>query len=411
MRFPVALLLAALVLGARHVRAEAPVVKVIPTDEKTLSSDFRRAIVEPGNNEPERYPGYAGFSGWQGITKTKNGAIIETITSGYWHASPPTPLGPKEKKLLKDYGIPEPADAPRGGRAHIMRSDDGGRTWSKPAVLIDTPLDDRAPAAVQLADGTLVCSFFTWPETKTAIIRSTDDGKTWEQTPSFAVDPLKWTATDGPPLAMPDGSALLAVYGGTGNAENAKEKEIEAIFKTTDAGKTWTHLATIDAPYSLSEPGLAAMPDGTLVTLSRRDGGISWSRDGGKTWTKPAELPFKMYDPWLLTLKDGTLICLHGSYTAGKPGLRAILSPDGGKTWHAAGNDFGFPVDPACYGYSRGVQLDDGSVLIVYQYHGGHTLEQLKAQKLFILRFKVKDHCAGIELLPAPGSPAAANAR
>jgi photosystem II stability/assembly factor-like uncharacterized protein len=351
-------------------------------------------------NEPVAYPGFSGLVGWLGVAKTKSGALVVTFSSGYFHASAPTPLGESERKLLKDFGIAE-VDAPRGGRAHVMRSEDGGRTWSRPAVLIDTVHDDRSPAAKQLADGTLVCSFFTWPTTKVGIIRSTDDGRTWDAEPTYLDKPFAWAATDGPPLELPDKSVLLATYAGM---DPKGGKESEAIFRSTDGGKTWGHLSTIEAPFEITECDIALLPDGRLVTISRREGAVAWSSDSGKTWTKPAPLPFKMYDPWLLTLKDGTLVCVHGSYTAGKMGLRAILSPDGGKTWHAAGPDFGFSVDPGVYGYSRGVELDDGSVFVVYQLNGGHSPAHMKSQQILTLRFKVKEGCSGIELLPAPGA-------
>jgi hypothetical protein len=378
-----------------------PVVKVFPADEQTLHEKYRRAIVAPGVNEPDSYPGYTGFYGWQGIAKTKTGALLLMFTSGYWHGSPPTPLGEREKGMLKKYGIAE-VDAPRGGRAHVMRSEDGGLTWSKPQVLIDTPGDDRAPAAAQLSDGTLVCSFFIWPPKTAAIIRSTDDGRTWESEPRLLREPFKWTAGDGPPIELPDKSVLMVTYAG-GGEEDGNMKQ--GVFKSTDSGATWKHLATLEAPFKLDEPHIASLPDGRLITICRREGAVAWSSDQGKTWTTPVPLPFKIYDPWLLPLKDGTLVCLHGSYTEGKRGVRAILSPDGGNTWHSAGPDYGFSVDPTVYGYSRGVQLDDGSVFVVYQYNGGHKPEHMKSQKIYALRFNVKPGCSGIELLPAPGSP------
>src|SRR5438105_4873912 len=52
----------------------------------------------------------------------------------------------------------------RGGAAHVgvqgrldmVYSSDEGRTWTKPAVVVDSPVDDRNPALGQAADGTLV---------------------------------------------------------------------------------------------------------------------------------------------------------------------------------------------------------------------------------------------------------------
>ena len=44
----------------------------------------------------------------------------------------------------------------------IIRSSDAGKTWSRPATLIDTPDDDRHPAFLQVPDGPLLCSLFTY---------------------------------------------------------------------------------------------------------------------------------------------------------------------------------------------------------------------------------------------------------
>jgi hypothetical protein len=379
-----------------------PVVKVTATNEPTIHAQYRRVLVGPGLNEPGTYPGYRGFVGWAGLARTKTGVLLMTFSSGYWHASPPTPLGDREHALLKKYGIAE-VDAPRGGRAHIMRSEDGGWTWSKPSLLIDMPGDDRAPAPMQLSDGTLLCSFFIWPPKTVGIIRSRDDGRTWQQEPRYLAGPFRWTAGNGPPIELADGSVLMATYAGYG-AEDGKMSQ--GIFRSTDRGATWEHLATLDAPFDLDEPHIAALPDGRLMMICRREGAVAWSADLGKTWTTPVPLPFKLYDPWLLPLKDGTLLCVHGSYTEGRKGVRAIVSPDGGKTWHAAGPDFGFPIDPSVYGYSRGVQLDDGSIYMVYMANGGHRPEHMKSQRIFAIRFRVKADCCGIELQPAPGSPA-----
>ncbi len=151
-------------------------------------------------------------------------------------------------------------------------------------------------------------------------------------------------------------------------------------------------------------PAITRLADGRLFIICRREGAVAWSADGGYTWTTPIPLPFKMYDPWVLTLKDGTLMCIHGSYTEGKRGVRAILSPDGGRTWMAAGPNYGFSIDPSVYGYSRGFQQDDGSIYMVYIDNGGHKTEQIKRQRILAIRFRVLEDCRGIELLPAPGS-------
>jgi len=123
-------------------------------------------------------------------------------------------------------GLPAGVVAPTGGRAMIIRSRDEGKTWSKPETLIDTPADDRHPAFVELRDGTVLCSFFTymgepeggeWKDPSLAVrvhfIRSFDGGRTWEQKPILLRTPFTYDETDGPLVKLKDGSVLVAING------------------------------------------------------------------------------------------------------------------------------------------------------------------------------------------------------
>ncbi len=377
-----------------------PAIQVVPQKESRAYEKSRRMLVGPGFKQPKPYAGYAGFVGWASIVQTRTGALLLTFSSGYWHASPPTPItGIKadDVQLWQKMGMPE-VNAPRGGRAEIMRSDDNGRTWSDPVPMIDTEWDDRSPAVAQLPDGTLVASFFTYPSTAVGIIRSFDDGRTWEQTPVKICAPFHSLATDGPPLVMPDGSLLLAAYG----AEK-QDSPFEAIgiFASRDRGATWQYLSSIRAPHEMTEPGLARLKDGTLVVIARPEGALSWSKDGGKTWTAPKSLPARIFDPWLLTLRDGTLLCVHGSYNKAHRGLRALVSKDGGVSWTGEGPDYGFAVDPTVYGYSRGVALRDGSIYLVFQATGGHKADDAKAMTIYGMRLRVNRNGRGVSALPA----------
>jgi pimeloyl-ACP methyl ester carboxylesterase len=330
-----------------------------------------------------------------------------SFSTGYWHASPPTPLriAPGTLAEWRKLGMPTDIEAPRGGRAMLIGSTDDGRTWSKPQTIIDTPWDDRSPAIVELPDGTLVASFFTYsggdfrkePELahRTVIIRSRDGGKTWEQTPRQLPSPFAADATDGPPVVLKDGSVLLAVYGSP--KEGGPEQV--GVFRSTDAGQTWQLLSVVKSNHEMSETGLAQLPDGRLVMISRPEGDITWSSDGGRTWTKPVTFGMRMYEPGLLVLRDGMLLCLHGSYGAG--GFRAIFSADGGETWTAPARNHGFAVDPSVYGYGRGIELPDGSVLAVYIHTGGHTTKDAKTEALWAIRLRVRPDRAGLDLLPA----------
>ena len=381
-----------------------PRIVATPEPESRAWQEHRRVLVKPGYKQPQPYPGYTGFVGWASVARTRAGTLLMTFSSGYWHASPPTPIQsikPEDVVNWHKMGMPE-VEAPRGGRAEIMRSEDGGKTWSDPVPMIDTEWDDRAPAVAQLRDGTLVASFFTYPQAGVAITRSFDDGKTWEKTPRIIRAPFHSLATDGPPVVMPDGSILIAAYG-----EEKQGDKLEAIgiFSSRDRGETWRHLSTVRAPQEMTEPGLARLRNGTLVLITRSEGSVSYSKDGGQTWTAPRNLSTRIFDPWLLTLRTGQLLSLHGCYVKPHRGLRALISNDRGVTWNGAGADHGFTVDPTAYGYSRGVELPDGSVYVVYQGTGGHTTKDAAAMSIFGLRLRIKRDGRGLEVLPAPSAP------
>jgi photosystem II stability/assembly factor-like uncharacterized protein len=402
--------------GAWPVAAqEAPVVKVVP-DVKPARDyrECRRMLVGPGVNQPAPYRGYGGFVGWQSPVVLGDGTMLVGFSSGYWHASPPTDYFKTDPAQLKQWaklGMPTDVDAPRGGRAELIRSTDGGKTWSRPDLLIDTPWDDRAPNFCQLKDGTILCSLFTYPgpsaadlardparTTLTGIIRSFDGGRTWEQNPKRLPVPFTFDATDGPIIALRDGSALICVYG---RALGAKH-DMVAFCRTTDRGATWELLSTLATDHEMSETAVAQLPDGRLIIVSRPEGDVAWSSDGGRSWTRPVPLGVRLFEPRLITLRDGTLLCLHGSRGAG--GLRATFSTDGGRTWLCPDRKWGFAVDPSVYGYSQAVELADGTVWAAYIHTGGHSTKDARSEALWSIRLRVRPSHDGIELLPAPGA-------
>ncbi|MGN6758176.1 MAG: hypothetical protein ACTHMJ_17495, partial [Thermomicrobiales bacterium] len=94
-----------------------------------------------------------------------------------------------------------PAHTSQSGRIALVRSTDDGRTWSAPRVVLDTPLDDRDPQIMQTRTGALLLSFFTydWDQTPAKVIgsyvaRSEDYGATWSA-PTPVGTALAWTAT------------------------------------------------------------------------------------------------------------------------------------------------------------------------------------------------------------------------
>ena len=132
----------------------------------------------------------------------------------------------------------------------------------------------------------------------------------------------------------------------------------------------------IAKPY---EPHIAELPDGTLVGAIRIEiiapGRpkeltiyMTYSYDGGKTFTTPTPTGINGTPPHLLLLKDGRLLMSYGRRE--EPcGSRARISEDGGVTF---GEEYILSDSPYYdIGYPSTVELDNGDLVTVhYQIYG-----------------------------------------
>jgi hypothetical protein len=374
----------------------------------------RATLVGPGVNQPEPYEGYGGFVGWSGVTRLKSGRWMVTFTSGLWHATLPwteeiaqDPACRRQFEEWEALGLPD-RPAPRGGRAHVMHSDDEGLTWSLPRTLVDTERDDRHPTILELADGTLFCSWFgsRYPRVTHAFYMLARPGDAmWSQPMHPGGEPQEGSFGNGSAIRLRDDSVVWAISGGFGEEGPARVR----IFRSRDSGTSFEPIATVASDHDLHEPTLAELPDGRLIMVSRREGDMCWSEDGGESWSPPEGTGWGLFDPHLLQLPNGVLALFAGSYHGG--GIRVLLSPDGGLTWHGpdsgAEEPYGYSVDRSVYGYCHPMLLEDGTVYLVYLHTGGHRTDDARTESLFGLRLRVHDDAGGIDILPAPGSPAA----
>jgi hypothetical protein len=120
----------------------------------------------------------------------------------------------------------------------------------------------------------------------------------------------------------------------------------------------------------LSEPDMAATPEGELVCVMRpgsksRSMLIAYSGDSGHRWTQPK--PFLEYGvlPELLTLGCGAMVLSYG-----RPGVKAAISADGsGRKWSEPLTVLQSPSqNDRSYsdGYTAMVALDDTRFLLAY---------------------------------------------
>jgi sialidase-1 len=366
---------AALLLNSRHASA-APKAEVLET--KVIS------------HQPELY------NGWPTVARRKCGQLLVVCSGG------------REAHVCPF------------GRVEMMRSDDEGRTWGWPCVLLDTEIDDRDSGVLATAKGTILVTTFTslayesynltkaekikpgepgaWEPERLArwqaahnrlpaekrkemlgewMLRSTDGGATWSAPYRCQVN------SPHGPFQLADGRLLYA------GKELWHGEHRNGVCESKDDGQSWQWLATIptregDRPDNYHELHGVETADGRLVVQIRnhnqQNSGETLqteSSDGGKTWSAPHAIGVWGLPSHLLRLKDNRLLMTYG-HRRPPYGNQARLSEDGGGTWSepmilsgdGAGGDLGYPST---------VQLSDGSLLSVWY-------EALKGYRGAVLR-------------------------
>ena len=267
------------------------------------------------------------------------------------------------------------------GQTLIIRSKDGGKTWSKSKVVL--PWSDTEGnwdcGICQLKDGTLIVNmtitgFFkrgirpegvSWsshPVTKewgdwswaykmqgclgTFVTRSTDDGATWSKPMPVNIRPLKHGGCRVGCWEMPNGSLLMGLYGRIHGYEEEGEGEStrSALMRSDDGGFNWEYYSTLAYdPASIidyEEPAILRLKDGRLVCFLRthvnptsdaKNTVVIFSDDDGFSWTPPKWTNIWGYPHEAIPLQDGRYLCVYG-YRRPPYGTRGCISEDG-ITW------------------------------------------------------------------------------
>lgn len=280
------------------------------------------------------------------------------------------------------------------GRLDIVFSSDEGKTWSKPSVIVDTPLDDRAPAFGQARDGTLVVGYYrdanyneqgkydrtldrphdTW------VTLSPDGGETWTQPAEIDVSDIGWGSPFGRITTLPDGAMLMPIYGLEVRPPGQKsprrpdgrpgDQNHSYLYRSADNGKTWKRLSEVgDGKVQLNETAILQLPDGKIVAAVRtraRDLVRTDSVDGGRTWSKLRPLaPVNAHPADLTLLGDGRVLLTVG-HRIPPYGVVGILSDAEGEfKWEDRFTLMNDAYSSDC-GYPSTVLLKDGRVMTLY---------------------------------------------
>ena len=270
------------------------------------------------------------------------------------------------------------------GAVAYVTSADEGRTWSKPAMLLDTDRDDRDPNISVLKDGRVILAYFQLIAGTNRVLKGdgmyiAEVGKNMEvSTPRK----LQHDAGGGGPLRDFGGGLLML---------GSYHFDQPYVIRSGDNGRTWQVFAIPNGGKHLdAETDVIQLTDKSFYAVMRGakcNGHYSTSTDG-KNWTVAKDIGFVLHCPELHRVELGGAETHAGedrkdiSKSTDRPVERrplnsAILlthrvpatamhySFDECKTWHGP-----VVVDTVGGAYPGFVTLKDGSVLIVYYEEG-----------------------------------------
>lgn len=231
-----------------------------------LLHDPARAAADDEPKKPKSRPDvviYQGeYPGWPWVSGGKDGELYCVFREGTAH----------------DYSA--------SGKCMLATSSDNGKTWSDATVIVDQPMiDDRNVAIARLPDGDLLATYNSYTaakESQAMSVRSTDGGRTWSS-PALLGEPN--TRTKSAVVVLKSGRLLLPYYIAPGNGALAAWSK--------DNGRSWTTVRVPDTEgFVGDEWDVLEVEPGRLVGIIRnshaRTDGTFWmseSRDEGQTWS------------------------------------------------------------------------------------------------------------------------------
>lgn len=250
-----------------------------------------------------------------------------------------------------------PSHGATNGLIKLVRSTDDGMTWSSPILVTDQTHDPRGPQLTTLSDGTLLLTYFYMEWTSapyvahgTFVMRSTDGGLTWSSPSavgtqmSCACGPVwpdsyagGWSAHKGPIVELASGDLLIPLYGTT-----TTDGRIRAtVVRSTDGGVTWdapNEVTLAVGSISYYEPNLSVLPSGELIATIRTSGAtklwLSRSFDDGFTWTTPVATDIPAESHSQIVLDDGSILFSYGNPTLpGRPTEGIVIENPSG-SWN-----------------------------------------------------------------------------
>ena len=312
----------------------------------------------------------------------------------------------------------------REGRMEVVRSLDGGLTWTPPNLLADSEDDDRNPAFGVSSQGTLILLYHRQhnydadgnyqggvriSDRKPVALmatRSFDNGLTWEEPYPLSIDALSTGSPYGKIVSLDDGTLLVPIYNSLAWADEQSDQRFDTSYlvRSQDDGRTWGSVSQI-APH-MNETALIVLPDGDILAVLRDDNAqglhSTRSQDGGLTWSPTTQITQARQHPAdLVRLSNGDILLTYGNRNPPHR-IEGRVSRDGGRSWldcllTFSGHLYGYTTEESRrtdLGYPSSVVRGGSQGITMYYYNPSMRLAVDARQRDSNPLYRHMDYCA-----------------
>jgi uncharacterized protein (TIGR03437 family) len=240
---------------------------------------------------------------------TSNGIYKSTDTGKNWTA---LNSGPQyQVNAIVVDASSDPGVVYSAGFDGVLKSQDGGLTWRVSRSQTRSGEDAIILVAHPARPSTLFAGVaIGGAPSDPSLYRSTDAGATWSLLPNSVIGTFALANDPSNPDVLYAGTSPSGFSGG-GN-------EGGAIYKTSDAGDTWTKL--VDLPLAINTLAIPASP---MAVYAATDNGVMRSRDAGTTWNATS----------LTAAADTVAVDPNNPQVVYANAGGIFVSTDGGTTW------------------------------------------------------------------------------
>jgi hypothetical protein len=304
---------------------------------------------------------------------------------------------------------PGASDRSPGVRIGLVRSADGGRTWTKPETVFHEPGYDLYHAStVRMKTGEIGLTYTKRRHRQGEKLvgekvfrRSADDGRTWSGEVTITDGDWEFYQTSAcDRLVELESGRLVHPISRCLKLGDPEKIIVCHVYASDDGGRTWQRktpvpLHTGDSPEGgyFHETSIVEWAPGKLLMLGRTTTGWLWesrSEDDGGTWSPAARSPVRgPVAPPLVENVPGTESILlvwnpitGTTFSQDRRVLASQISDDGGRTWHGYRQ---IEYGPHARSYASGLWVGDTLHLTYMDFGLGMNTRYLTLSKAWLL--------------------------